>query len=78
MFFNSKVCQLLNDYLTRVQLSGLTSIDQMYLVALADTVANVKCDVSFDQNQDLFQRKEFVNSSSNTMVAGQQQTNDYK
>ena len=56
-YFNSKVCRLLVEYLSYVQLNGLTSIDQMYLVALADTVTNVKCDVSFTRDGDLFSRK---------------------
>jgi len=58
--FNSNVCKLLTEYLTHVQLSGLTSIDQMYLVALADTVANIKCDVNFSKEDDLFSRKQFA------------------
>lgn len=56
-FFNAKVCGLLIEYLSYVQLNGLSSIDQMYLVALADTVTNVKCDVSFSGDEDLFSRK---------------------
>lgn len=67
-YFNSKVCRLLVEYLSYVQLSGLTSLDQMYLVALADTVANVKCDVSSaGGNEDLFSRKRaFADSTSST------------
>jgi hypothetical protein len=45
-----------------VQLNGLGSIDQMYLVALADTVANVKCDnITFNSagGEDLFTKKDF-------------------
>ena len=42
---------------------GLTSIDQMYLVALADTVANVKCDVNFSQDEDVFSKREFINDN---------------
>lgn len=56
-YFNSKVCRLLIEYLSFVQMNGLTSIDQMYLVALADTVTNVKCDVNFGRDEDLFTRK---------------------
>lgn len=59
-YFNSKVCKLLVEYLSYIQLNGLTSIDQMYLVALADTVTNVKCDVSFNKDEDVFSKKEFM------------------
>ncbi len=62
--FNSNVCKLLTEYLTHVQLSGLTSIDQMYLVALADTVANIKCDVNFSKEDDLFSKKQFAFNKS--------------
>jgi hypothetical protein len=65
------VCKLLNDYLTCVQLNGLGSIDQMYLVALADTVANVKCDnITFGGSkagggtEDLFTKKDFGSEST--------------
>lgn len=48
-YFDAKVCKLLIEYLEFVQLNGLSSIDQMYLVALADTVVSVKCDINFDE-----------------------------
>ncbi|CAF5102320.1 unnamed protein product, partial [Rotaria socialis] len=35
---------LLVDYFQRVRLSNLTSLDQMYLLALADTLANASND----------------------------------
>ena len=35
---------LLVDYFQRVRLSSLTSLEQMYLLALADTLANVSND----------------------------------
>jgi len=57
--FNTKVCNILIDYLMYVRLAGLDSLDQMYLVALVDTVANVKCDVTFNKNEDLFLKKEY-------------------
>jgi hypothetical protein len=64
-YFNAKICRLLIEYLSYVQLNGLTSIDQMYLVALADTVTNVKCDVNFGkEGEDLFSKKEFLNNKS--------------
>lgn len=67
IYFNSKVCTLLNEYLLKFQLNGLSRIDQMYLIALADTVANVKCDVAFDSQDenDLFKKKEFVSNNEN-------------
>ena len=57
--FNANVCNILIDYLMYVRLAGLDSLDQMYLVALVDTVANVKCDVTFNKNEDLFLKKEY-------------------
>jgi hypothetical protein len=54
---------LLTEYLTTFQLSGLTTIDQIHLVALADTVANVKCDVNFGQ-EDLFKKTEFLDNNN--------------
>ena len=73
VYFNARVCKLLTEYLTTFQLSGLTTIDQIYLVALADTVANVKCDVNFDHEEDLFKKKEFLENSGSaentTMVS---------
>jgi hypothetical protein len=57
--FTPHVCKILNEYLTRVHLKGLDSIDQMYLVALADTVANVKCDVTFSVDEDMFAKREY-------------------
>lgn len=38
--FDSRMVDLLVDYFQRVRLSNLTSLDQMYLLALADTLAN--------------------------------------
>ncbi len=54
---------MLTEYLTTFQLSGLTTIDQIHLVALADTVANVKCDVNFGQ-EDLFKKTEFLDNNN--------------
>jgi hypothetical protein len=62
--FNSKVCNILIEYLMHVRLAGLDSLDQMYLVALVDTVANVKCDVTFNKSEDLFLKKEYNFSST--------------
>lgn len=60
IYFNSKVCNLLTEYLSYVQLDGIKSIDQIHLVAIADTAANVKCDVTFSHQQDIFHRKNFM------------------
>ena len=40
--FGEKHVKLLTEHLARVQLPGLTSLDQMYLVALADVVASIR------------------------------------
>ncbi|CAM4805811.1 unnamed protein product [Rotaria magnacalcarata] len=42
--FDSRMVELLVDYFQRVRLSNLTSLDQMYLLALADTLANASND----------------------------------
>ena len=54
---------MLTEYLTTFQLSGLTTIDQIHLVALADSVANVKCDVNFGQ-EDFFKKTEFLDNNN--------------
>lgn len=68
--FNSRVCKLLIEYLTCVHLQGLTSIDQMYLVALADTVANVRCDnINMAGNtNDMFAKKDSSSNTTNQIV----------
>ncbi len=38
--FDSRMVDLLVDYFQRVRLANLTSLEQMYLLALADTLAN--------------------------------------
>jgi len=43
-FFGQEHSQQLTQHLTHTQLPGLSSLDQMYLLALADTVANTKMD----------------------------------
>ncbi|KAL3867333.1 hypothetical protein ACJMK2_044544 [Sinanodonta woodiana] len=43
-YFGSDQAHLLSKHLTHVQLPGLSSLDQMYLLALADTVAHIKMD----------------------------------
>lgn len=42
--FGSNHSRVLMKHLTHTQLPGLTSVDQMYLLAIADTVANNKID----------------------------------
>jgi hypothetical protein len=42
--FDSRMVDLLVDYFQRVRLSNLTSLEQMYLLALADTLANTSND----------------------------------
>jgi len=65
-FFNSKVCKILIEYLNCVRLSGLNeTTDQMYLLAIADTVANVRCDLNFDQTENIFQKRKFFNQQTN-------------
>lgn len=53
--FDKKVCTLLIEYLEFVQLNGLTSTDQMYLVALADTMVNLGCDLKTNRTLDSYQ-----------------------
>jgi len=43
-YFSQKQADLLAWHLTRTQLPGMSSLDQMYLLALAQTVANTKID----------------------------------
>lgn len=43
-YFGYAHASILTKHLTHTQLPGLTSLDQMYLLALADTVANTKTD----------------------------------
>ena len=52
-YFGPRQSQLLSKYLTRTQLPGLSSFDQMYLLALADTVANTRTDLSENQAPDV-------------------------
>jgi hypothetical protein len=59
VYFNSAVCKLLIDYLSYARLEGISAIDQIHLVAIADTVANIKCDVTFN-TQNIFHRKKFI------------------
>jgi hypothetical protein len=47
-----------------VHLNGLNETDQMYLLAIADTVANVKCDLNFDQSENMFQKKKYFHQQS--------------
>ena len=44
--FGPSGAALLAKHLTHTQLPGLSSLDQMYLLALADTVANTKLEFS--------------------------------
>ncbi len=45
-YFGPAQSRLLARHLTRTHLPGLSSLDQMYLLALADTVANTKVDLT--------------------------------
>jgi DmX-like protein len=73
VYFNARVCKLLTEYLTSFQLAGLTAIDQIHLVALADTVANVKCDVNFGQ-EDLFKKTEFLDNNNSSDASNENVT----
>ena len=42
--FDSRTVDLLVDYFKRIRLASLTSLEQMYLLALADTLANASND----------------------------------
>lgn len=68
VYFNSKVCKILIDYLQYVQLDGINSVDQIHLIALADTAANIKCDVTFNQQNDIFSRKKFMCQQKSTDI----------
>jgi hypothetical protein len=48
-YFGPHTATLLAKHLTHTHLPGLSSLDQMYLLALADTVANTVLDFS-DKN----------------------------
>jgi DmX-like protein len=72
--FNSKVCQLFIEYLSNVKLCSLSSIDQMYLIAFADTVANIDCDVSFNQTENLFSKHEHKLNKQATFVGEPQES----
>ena len=52
-YFGPSQSSLLARHLTRTQLPGLSSLDQMYLLALADTVANTKMDFNENQTADM-------------------------
>ena len=68
-YFNSRVCKLLIEYLSHVQLDGINSIDQIHLVAIADTAANIKCDVAFTNQNDIFRKKKFTHQQKSTECA---------
>ena len=56
-YFGPAQSTLLARHLTRTQLPGLSSLDQMYLLALANTVANTKLDFSDNHSADMAVRK---------------------
>ena len=45
-FFGPRQARLLSKLLTHTQLPGLSSLDQMHLLAMADTVASCKIDLA--------------------------------
>ena len=45
-YFGPRQARLLSKLLTHTQLPGLSSLDQMYLLAMADTVASCKIDLA--------------------------------
>ncbi|XP_043192763.1 dmX-like protein 2 isoform X3 [Amphibalanus amphitrite] len=53
-FFGPRESRMLTQLLTHCHLPDLTSIDQLYLIALADTVASVDADLAdcFDESSD--------------------------
>lgn len=55
-YFGQHQAHTLTRKLTHIHLPGLSSLDQMYLLALADTVANVKLDLS-DRFSDSTQKQ---------------------
>ncbi len=56
-YFGPAQSRLLARHLTHTQLPGLSSLDQMYLLALADTVANTKVDFAENQAADMAVKK---------------------
>ena len=56
-YFGPAQSRLLTRHLTHTQLPGLSSLDQMYLLALADTVANTKVDFSENDAADVAVKK---------------------
>ena len=51
-YFGPQQAQLLAGHLTYTHLPGLSRLDQMYLLAVADTVANAKLDVTKKHTSD--------------------------
>ena len=45
-YFGPRQARLLSKLLTHTQLPGLSSLDQMHLLAMADTVASCKIDLA--------------------------------
>ena len=60
-YFGPGQSTLLARHLTHIQLPGLSSLDQMYLLALADTVANTTENFTDNQAADLAVRKGGLN-----------------
>ena len=52
-YFGPSQARVLARYLTHIHLPGLSSLDQMYLLALGDTVANTYLDFSDKQAADV-------------------------
>lgn len=56
-YFGPSTASLLSKHLTHTHLPGLSSLDQMYLMALADTVANTKLDFTDESAADVAVKK---------------------
>ena len=52
-YFGPAQSRILTRHLTHIHLPGLSSLDQMYLLALGDTVANTHLDFSDKQAADV-------------------------
>ena len=69
-YFGPRQARLLSKLLTHTQLPGLTSLDQMHLLALADTVASCNLDLAekFAMDAAKTAMKESLNTSGETSL----------
>ena len=67
--FGPNQARILTRHLTHTHLPGLSNLDQMYLLALADTVANTKVDFNEQQTQSAARKAgQFIVSYSSCFI----------